>query len=241
MLVVMVTVNALANILPINNQTTGAISDSFPIYFVPAGYVFSIWGIIYLLLIGFTIYQLLPKKQMNQLLDRVGQLFILGSIANTVWILLWHYNHPVLSVAAMVILLVTLILSYLRIKNESTYPSLSEKIFLHIPFSVYIGWISVATIANISVAFYVLSWGALGISGQVWTAILLFVVGILTSTMLVKHRDYAYYLVIFWATVGIYAKFSTEFPIAISVMIINTWLFLLACYLYVIKDRHLIS
>src|SRR5512137_1573723 len=87
-----IVVNALANILPINGQNTGEISDRFKVYFVPAGYVFSIWGLIYLGLIAMAIYQALPSQRANPRLRSTGWWISLGGLANIAWIFLWHYE-----------------------------------------------------------------------------------------------------------------------------------------------------
>jgi hypothetical protein len=145
-----IVVNGLANALPINNQTTGAISDRFEVYFVPAGYVFSIWGLIYLGLLGYTIYQLLPGQQYNKRLERIAPWYIISSLANIAWILLWHYEVFPLTVAVMLILLVTLIVIYLTLNVGPSEVSPGERWLVRVPFSIYLGWISVATIANIT-------------------------------------------------------------------------------------------
>ena len=103
--IAVLTINVLANALPINGQNTGEISDRFAIYFVPAGYVFSIWGLIYLGLIAFAIYQALPKNRDTLWLKRITPFYILGNLANIVWIFLWHYNQFPLTLIAMLVIL----------------------------------------------------------------------------------------------------------------------------------------
>ena len=114
-------INGLANALPLNGQTTGEISDRFQVYFVPVGYVFSIWGLIYLALIGFAVYQALPAQRENPRLRRVGALFELSCVANVAWLFLWHYEVFALTVVAMVTLLLSLIAIY-RDRHTSHRP-----------------------------------------------------------------------------------------------------------------------
>src|SRR4030043_626994 len=141
-----IVINALANALPINGQNTGEISDRFQVYFVPAGYVFSIWGLIYLGLIAFAIFQALPSQRENPRLRKVGWWIALGGFANIAWIFLWHYEQFPLTVIAMLVLLGSLILTYLRLGiGRSTAPA-AEKFAVHLPFSIYLGWITVATV-----------------------------------------------------------------------------------------------
>ena len=185
--IVMIAANVLAEALPINGQTTAAISDSFKVVFVPAGYVFSIWGIIYLALLGFTIYQALPSKRTNPYLRKIGYLFAATNLLNAGWIVLWHFNLYLLTMLVMIALLVTLILIYLRLDIGKVKVSAAEKLLVHVPFSIYLGWITVATIANATALLKYLGWNGFGISGEIWTVILLGVgvvlAGILSWTL----------------------------------------------------------
>ena len=147
----MVTVNGLANALPINGMITGAISDSYPNLFAPTGITFIIWGVIYLLLAAHTLYQLgLFRKKSEEvktaLLKEVGTLFAISSVANFAWIFSWHYKIIPLSMLLMLVILICLGLITIRINKEKL--TTTEKIFIRLPFSVYFGWITVATIAN---------------------------------------------------------------------------------------------
>lgn len=201
-------VNILANALPLNNQTTGEISDRFDIYFVPAGYVFSIWSLIYLGLIGFAIYQALPSQRANPRLRKLGYWFALSCAANIAWIFLWHYEQFVLTVGAMVIILVSLIVAYTRLNIGQTRVEAKEKWLVDLPFSIYLGWTSVATISNISAVLYYLLWDGWGISPEAWAMIMLTVACLLGLTMSLTRADVAYQLVLVWAFVGIAIKQS---------------------------------
>ena len=174
--VLMIVVNVLANALPLNGQNTGAISDRFAIYFVPAGYVFSIWGLIYLFLIGFTVYQALPSQRENARLRRVGYLYALSSALNIIWIFLWHYNIFVGTIIAMLGLLASLIAIYVRLGIGVTPVKTAEKWLVNVPFSIYLGWISVATIANASQFLDYVNWSGWGISDQGWAIIMILAV-----------------------------------------------------------------
>lgn len=215
-LVATVAVNALANALPLNGQTTGEISDRFPVYITPAGYVFSIWGLIYLGLISFVVYQALPAQRANPRLRRVGYLFALSCAANIGWLLLWHYNFITLSLAAMIILLITLIAIYERLEIGRSSVSGAERWLVRAPFSIYLGWISVATIVNATVTLYNLGWGGGGVSEEAWTAILLAAAVLIAATVLRRRGDIAYGLVIVWAAAGIAVKHAGTPPVALA-------------------------
>ncbi len=222
----MIIINLLSNALPINNQTTAAISDSFKVYFVPAGYVFSIWGIIYIGLLAFNAFVL--KSRSNRLTNKILMAAIVSNIANSVWIFLWHYNQPVISVLAMLILLISLIYIYLNFNSRKDLTK-NEYYFVKIPFSIYLGWISVATIANITVALYSLDWNGFGISDVNWAVIMVIVAAALSLLMLLRHRDIFFSAVIVWALVGIGVKFSN-----IQILNITAFVCAIAIFVFVI-------
>ncbi|MGQ9890006.1 MAG: tryptophan-rich sensory protein [Aggregatilineales bacterium] len=215
-----VAVNGLANALPLNGQTTGAISDRFPVYFVPAGYVFSIWGVIYLLLLGFTVFQALPSQRENPLLRRIGYWFVVGSVANSAWIFLWHYEQFGLTLLAMVGLLATLIAIYLRLNIGRAAVSAATRWLVHLPFSVYLGWITVATVANVTTVLYIANWDGFGLSAEAWALIMLVAGGLIASAMIATRRDVAYTLVILWAYIGIVVKQSGTPEVALGAGVI---------------------
>ena len=203
-----ITVNALANILPINGHNTGQISDGFKVYFVPAGYVFSIWGLIYIGLIAFAVYQALPSKASDPNQRAIGWWFGIGGLANSAWIFAWHYLQIGLSVAIMLVLLASLLVIYIRLYPSWVTASRAQMWAVHIPGSGYLGWITVATVANITAWLYSIRWNGFGLSDLAWMGLILAVVAILTGSMNLIRRDGAYAAVILWALAGIAIKFA---------------------------------
>ena len=201
-----VVVNALSDILPLNGKTTGEISDLYPNLFTPAGYVFSIWGAIYALLLVFVVYQALPRQREKSFLPKIGYFFVLSSIANVIWIFLWHYEQIILSLLPMFALLSTLIAIYLRLQIGQSHVPLKEKLAVHLPFSVYLGWITVAPIANVAAALVAIGWDGWGINEVTWTILMIIVVLIITIAVISTRKDIAFSLVIIWALGGIIAK-----------------------------------
>jgi len=199
-------VNALGNILPLGGKTTGEISDLYPTLFTPAGYVFSIWGVIYALLLIFVIFQASPKQKEKLFLSKIGYLFVLSSVANVSWLFLWHYEQIILSLIPMFALLGTLIAIYLRLQIGQSYVPLKEKLFVHLPFSVYLGWITVAPIANVAAALTAIRWDGWGLGDVTWTILVIVVSLIITLAVIVTRRDVAFGLVIVWALIGIIVK-----------------------------------
>ncbi|MGB2894699.1 MAG: hypothetical protein WBB65_00870 [Anaerolineales bacterium] len=233
---VTITVNGLANALPLNGQGTGEISDRFTVYFVPDGYVFSIWGLIYLGLIAFAIFQALPSQRDNPLLKRISPAFWLANLANSAWIFLWHYEFFPLTLLAMGSLLASLLYIYRQISLARSGFERNQKWLIQLPFSIYLGWISVATIANIAQVLFYLDWSAWGLDPAVWTVIMLAVATTLGLTLLAREHDRAYGLVLIWAFVGIAIKQSTE-PVVASTSWAAAGLLSLAGIVYPFRTR----
>jgi hypothetical protein len=205
-----VVVNALADILPINNKTTGALSDQYPNLFVPAGLTFAIWGVIYVLLAIFVIYQLIPSVRRDAqkvgFVQRIGPLFFISSLANIGWIFAWHYQILPLSLVLMLILLGCLIAIYLRLNIGKSEATKTEKYLVHLPFSVYLGWITIATIANVTALLVDMNWNTWGLGEQFW-AVTVIIVGIaIALSILFTRKDIYYCLVVDWALLGILLK-----------------------------------
>jgi len=202
-----VVVNSLAGgTTLIGGQLTAAVSDANPTLTTPAGYVFSIWGIIYILLGVFVVYQALPSQQGKEYPKKIGWLFVLSSLINIGWLFLWQFEYLSLSVVLMFLLLATLISIYTRLGIGKSLVSLRERLAVQLPFSVYLGWITVASIANVAATLVSIGWDGFGISPQTWAILVVAVALIITMLMQITRRDVAYSLVIIWALVGIGVK-----------------------------------
>jgi len=208
-----VMVNGLAMSLPINNVTTGELSDQYPNLFVPASLTFSIWGVIYLLLAIFVIYQLVyafrSYEKSPTFIEKIGLFFILSSLMNMGWIFAWHYKIVSLSVLIMFALLFSLIAIYLRLGIGRSDAAGTEKYSVHLCFSVYLGWITVATIANITSLLVDINWSRFGLSEPFWTVTVIIVAIAITLIMIFYQKDIFYALVVDWALYGIWLKRST--------------------------------
>jgi hypothetical protein len=209
--VLTVIVNSLAGSTElIGGVTTAVISDANPTLITPAGYVFSIWGIIYFLLGVFVVFQALPSQKGKKYIDRIGWLFVLSSIINIVWLFLWQYNFLSLSVVLMFLLLISLILIYTRLGIGKTQAKLVEKLATQLPFSVYLGWITIATIANVSVTLVSVGWDGFGIGTEMWATLIIIVALVISVLVLATRRDLGYGFVIVWALIGIAVKQSAN-------------------------------
>lgn len=148
--------NALTNVLRLNGQTIGDVAARFPLPIIPPRYTFGIWGVIYSGLISYAVYQALPRQRDNERLRRIAWPFVASCAANVVWLVLWHYNCFRLNLGAMVGLLLALITIDLRL--DQAHGPWVEQLLVRLPFSIYLGWISVATIINVAVTLYDAGW-----------------------------------------------------------------------------------
>lgn len=198
-------INGAANALPINGQTTGEISDRFRVFVIPAGYVFAIWGVIYVGLAAFTVYQALRGS--DPVVRRVGWLPALSGVLNTAWLLLFQYEAFALTVPVMAALLVTLIAIHRRLWDVRGQLTTASRWMVRVPFSIYLGWITVATIANVAQALSSLGVGGFGKPLETTIAAGVLLLGAaIAITFVRRFGDLAYGAVIVWAYVGIVVK-----------------------------------
>lgn len=227
-LIVMIAMNALANIIPLNNQTTGEISNKLDVLFTPAGYVFSIWSVIYILLIIWLMMIYKPMRRHD--VDRkIGFAFIASCVWNIAWLICWHFEFFNTSIVFMLLLLVTLIFIY------SNYTNNEQTFAKRLPFSIYLAWISVATIANIS---YVLKYNGvtLGINELFGSFVLVILAAALAILAVKVSRDLYFLAVITWALIGVsvandHALMSTGTGIVVGIMV------LISLYIYAITEK----
>jgi len=206
LLVVLVT-NALAVSLPLNDLTTKQISDSVGIYFVPAGYVFLIWGVIYTQIIVFTIYRALPAQRNNRELAAIDVWLIVANLANALWLFSFHYRRFLLALFFMLVLLSMLIVIFLKLKIGKRRSSITWRWIVEAPFSVYLGWVSVATIANATQVLDYMKWNGWGIAPDIWFMVMVAAIVVISALMSFSRRAFEFNLVLIWALVGIAVKF----------------------------------
>ena len=199
----MIYMNYLANALPINNKTTGQISAEYPNLFAPAGITFSIWGVIYLLLLVFVVMQF--REQNKTIIQAIGWTFVISSLLNALWILAWHYQQLPLSVLIILGMLAALIIINLRLMEFG--PGLTQA-----AFGIYLGWICIAVIANITAMLVNFNWGGWGVSHEAWTIVMIVAGAALTGLAVFKLDNPFIGLAVIWAFAGIILKRTADFP-----------------------------
>lgn len=211
---ILLAVNFLANALPINGRTTAAISDSFPLVFVPAGYTFAIWGLIYLGLSALVIYAALPAGRRSLRPAALGPWLPLNFAANALWILAWHYGAYAVSLALMLAILVSLKEMHARLDavDRIAPSSRLDSWMVRAPLSVYWGWISVAIIPNATVTLLAAGWDGAPFGPVAWAAALVIVAAALNLAVVLRRRDLLFGAVGVWALVGIAARQQTAVP-----------------------------
>ncbi len=206
---VMILVNALANALPLNGYNTGEISAMYPNLFVPAGFTFSIWGLLYLLLFGWVIYSgiILWKQQQTILFNHVrtvAPFFILSCTLNAVWIIMWHQLLPVAALLIMFWLLSTLITMYRNMQAAKMQLNTGASLLLYIPFVMYLAWICVASIANTTAVLVDVDWNGFGLQPWLWSCIMIVIAALLGCWFSLVKREAAFAVVVAWALFGIF-------------------------------------
>lgn len=212
-------VNALANGLPINGKTTGDVTRDIDVYFSPAGYAFSIWSLIYAGLIAYTVYLWVAvmRGRDADTARTIAPWYLITAIANCSWLFAWHHTQFPLSMLVMVVLLAALIVIY-RLQAARTPSSTVELWAVHIPFRIYLGWISVATIANATIALKDAGWDGFGISEPTWGVIMIVVATALGLVMSFLYADAAYVAVIAWALIAVAVGLSETTSILVAAL-----------------------
>jgi len=207
-LVTTIAVNYLSNTGMLNGNTMKTMSDKYFNYFTPDGYAFSIWGLIYLGLLGFVVYtgrSLFKPNTEEKVVSKVGWWFVLSCIANSLWVVAWLYDLTGASVLIMVVLLISLLKIIVNTQMELDSQPFAKYIFLFWPFGLYAGWISVALIANISAFLSKINWDGWGVSEVNWTIIMICVAGLINIMMISMRNLRDYGLVGVWALLAIAA------------------------------------
>ncbi len=201
-LVAVMVVNTMAVTLPINGMSTGAISDMYPSLFTPAGFTFSVWSVIYLLLITFSVAQFWLQRQ--PYFAEFSLWFLLSCVANATWILVWHHLFTLASVVVMLLLLFSLTRIFLLISRYqlSTWQWWCAKL----PFLFYLSWICVATIANISCLLLDWKWEGGFLAAETWTVVMIGIAAALGLYIAYRFKEPVFLIVLIWAFFGIYSK-----------------------------------
>jgi cell division protein FtsW (lipid II flippase) len=234
----MIAVNYLANALPLNGKRTGDVSDAYPSLFTPAGLTFSIWGVIYLLLGAHVLYQLglfrdgPDSAEQTALLNRVGVLFAVSSLANIAWVFAWHYG--LIPLSAMLIVVILICLALIANTVRGAHLTGRRRWLIGVPFSVYFGWTTVAVVANVTVLLVSRKWDGFGLAESTWAVIIVLVAMVIGTVTMVRNRDVAYGLVLIWAFAGILlrqtsaAGFDGRYPGIIAAVVASLAVFLVA-------------
>ena len=227
-LVGLLVVNGLETGMNLGGQTTGAISAKYPALFTPSGFTFAIWGLIYLALAAFIFYQAAPRQLGNKRIAAISRYFKLSCVANALWIFAWHFELLGLSLFLMAVLLGSLIAVYRKLGNVDKTVPLSEQMLVQWPFSLYLGWISVASIANFSAVQLSLGFDDVLFSALLWTQIKLALAGAISAIVLLRRDDLIYVLVVAWAAFGISLKQAATPEVSGAALMLTVFILLLA-------------
>ena len=202
--------NYYANTHPFAGLTNAAISAKYPTLLTPAGYAFSIWGLIFLSLAVYAVWQLLPGQQKLSLPDALAKPLTLANVATGSWVVLFAYELILPSVGVMLLILACLVVAYGRARRRvfaEAAPALAG-----VPISLYLGWISVASVLNITIGLQQLGWQpAEGLSITLTLGLIFVIVG-LGLVMSRAFRDLVFPLVVAWALAWVWVARLREVP-----------------------------
>ncbi|MEZ4703156.1 MAG: hypothetical protein R2834_22705 [Rhodothermales bacterium] len=218
MLVLVLVVNGMAGSGALSGRSIGDIAVDYPTYFLPAGYVFSIWGLIYLLLTGFVVYQATPAGRSDPSVGRVGTSWLINGALNMAWLVAFSYGQFVLAWVVMLGLLLSLLWIEINVSGQAEGPI--ARWLVALPFQVYLAWVSVATIANTSQLLRYLGWDG----GAFWSVIMMAVATALALAMLVRRSAFVFPLVVAWALAGIAIRYA-----AVPLLVYAAWGFVAVC------------
>ncbi|KAF6631766.1 tryptophan-rich sensory protein [Paenibacillus sp. EKM208P] len=233
--IAVILVNILASTLPIGGRSTAAVSNMYPTLITPAGYAFSIWSVIYILFACFVVYQATPTGQAKTSVQSIGIFFILSCLFNIIWIFLWQYVYVELCVIVIILYLLSLGVVYVRTRTPQ--PTRGEMWFVKLPFSLNLGWVSVATIINIAVALKKNEWSGWGLSDTTWAIIILLIGTVLAIMVSFPYRDSIYPLVFVWAYVAIAVEHPNNENVRLAALILAAIILVYALCLFFARNR----
>lgn len=233
-LVVTIGINYLSNTGIFNNETMATISAKYQNLFTPAGYAFSIWGLIYIGLLGFVIYFgpfIKNTDDKEKIILNVGWWFIVSCVANSLWVFTWLYEYTFLTIPIMVLLFISLLKIIGNNRDLIESKDFRTTIFLRLPFYIYSGWISVALIADVAAYLKKIQWSGFGISETSWTVLMFAVAAIIHLYMVWKINMTAFALVAVWALIAIaVANKDSNHMVYISAIITAIFIFVNVCF-----------
>lgn len=239
-LIVTVVVNYLSNTGIFNNNTMASVSADYQNYFTPSGYAFSIWGLIYLLLGAFVIYQargLNGRREVPAVVEKVGWLFVISCVANSAWVVAWLYDFTGLSVLIMITLLVTLLLIVIRTRMEMDVLPIKKIALTWWPFAIYLGWISVALIANVAAYFTKIGWDGFGLSPVLWTVVMICVAGLVYIALTWKRNLRESAMVGVWALIAVAVANWGTTPAVVNAALIVSAVILVSSGIHAYQNR----
>ncbi|MGX5856452.1 TspO/MBR family protein [Dyadobacter jiangsuensis] len=239
-LIATVVVNYLSNTGIFNNSTMASVSARYQNFFTPSGYAFSIWGVIYLLLAAFVVYQargISGRRETPAVVEKIGWLFVISCVANSAWVMAWLYDFTGLSVLIMIVLLASLWLIIVRTRMEMDVIPIKKIALTWWPFAIYLGWISVALIANIAAWFTKIGWNGFGLSPVAWTVIMICVAGIvyLSLTWARNLRESA--MVGVWALIAVAVANWGTTPAVVNAALIVSAIILVSNGIHAYRNR----
>lgn len=212
--VLLIVLNFLSTSIPFGGQTVAEVSEKYPSLITPAGYAFAIWGLIYLTMAIFAVFQLNKGKKIR-LFRIIFPYFLLNVISNVLWLVAFQHELIGVSVLIMAVTLGSLIVIFKYFYRLKGSLSTTHRYFFQVPFSLYFGWITIASIVNVAAFLSSLEIGFLNASAPLFAMIMLIIGTALGLYVLLSRNDYIYISVLIWAYVAIWVA-QMENPLVMN-------------------------
>jgi len=228
---------ALADIVQYNGVSTLEATNKINIYFLPARFTYLIWGAIFLGLTVYTVFQALPAQKENVSLRKIGWWYVAGTLAIISWMVSFHFHNFSLSTLMMVILLIALVIIYekLGIGVEPVPPAM--RYLVHLPFSIYLGWITMATIGNLSNILYMSGWNGFGINAKIWAVVMIVMTIVIAELTAFNRQDLAYLAVFVWSFIGIAVNHYGVSPVFEAASVAAGFVSIMAVITMIVKPK----
>lgn len=193
------------DIFAVNGMAVGEVSDAFfgDVLIIPAGFAFSIWGLIYFGILALAVAQAWPGHGDNPHFEEARIPLIANMICNFGWIVFWQSLVFPVATAILVLQFATAVWLYYAMGIPSRPAFSKVETWIRPAMSLYLGWLTVATVVGVAVLLNYWEWGAFGLSMGAWVSIMLVIVAAVGFALTLWWDDPVYTLALVWGLIGV--------------------------------------
>lgn len=233
-------INYYSQLYTINGNRVSDMSEKYANLFTPAGYAFAIWGVIFIALLvfsGYQIYRTFIRRKTFDFISQSGYWFAIANAGNGLWVIAWLYDYTLLSVVIMLVILFSLVKIVVNTDMETRKVPAKTIVFGWWPISIYAGWISVATIANIAAYLSKIGWEGGFLSPVAWTILLIVAVTLLNVVLIFTRGMREFAVVGAWALIAIYVRHQSDYESIATTAIVGAAIILISTFVHAYRNR----